>query len=74
MYQLYGTYHPLKMLGEARTLATILRGRVNRDADIKAAMLYVVISRISNANPAVFDLLLDVDRQDPSPARDSPGA
>lgn len=65
MHQLYGEYHPLKMLGQACTLARDLCGIRSQNVDIKAAMLYLVVKRISNANPSIFDLLLNDDRHDP---------
>lgn len=59
MQDLYTRHHPLQKLGEARTLISELGGDQDNDEDLKAAMLYQVISRLAKGNLSFFPLLLD---------------
>lgn len=61
---LFHRHHPLQMLGEARTLVGQLNGDENDDYDLKAAMLYLVISRLAKGNLSFFPLLLDESLND----------
>lgn len=64
MEQVYSEFHPLRMLGEARTLILYLHGDEWSDTDLRAAMLYQLISRLSKSNLALFDILLQEKSQD----------
>lgn len=59
MMQVYSEFHPIQMLEAARTLIQYLHGDECSDTDLRAAMLYQVISRLSISKPDFFDILLE---------------
>lgn len=58
---LYTEVHPLQMLGEARTMAFELAGNPADDDDLRAGMLYVILSRLARRPPGFWDITTGED-------------